>query len=83
MVIVGLVDNSGERKTGDNLLAMILDKIKYSEHELHVRVVAFVSDDGGESKKARKLLRMQRPDLIIIPCYAHQVCGFYSSPNQY
>lgn len=68
-----MIDNSAERKTGDNLLAMILDRIQYAERELHVLVVGFVSDDGGDSKKARRLLRACRADLFVLPCYAHQV----------
>ncbi|KAI0083544.1 hypothetical protein BDY19DRAFT_900154, partial [Irpex rosettiformis] len=81
VVITGLVDNSDERKTGANLLSMILDKIRSAESELHVRIVAFVSDDGGDSKKARKLLKVQRPDLIVLPCYAHQVSQYRVSAN--
>lgn len=72
-VIVGLEDNSAERKTGDNLLIMIFDKIEYSEKELHVHITGFVSDDGGDSRKARKLLSKCRPELIVLPCCAHQV----------
>ncbi|KAI0782453.1 hypothetical protein BC629DRAFT_1289346, partial [Irpex lacteus] len=72
-VIVALEDNSGERKTGDNLYAMIMEKLHLVERTHHVRVVAFVSDSGGDSKKARRLLAQARPDLIVLPCYAHQV----------
>ncbi|KAI0087465.1 hypothetical protein BDY19DRAFT_893021, partial [Irpex rosettiformis] len=64
---------SAERKTSDNLLAMIHDKIRYAEHHFHVHITSFVSDSGGESKKARRLLALERPDLIVLPCYAHQM----------
>ncbi|KAI0090050.1 ribonuclease H-like domain-containing protein, partial [Irpex rosettiformis] len=72
VVIVALEDNSANRKTGDNLLAMIYDKIQYIEHHFDIRIVSFVSDSGGESKKARRLLATKQPDLVVLPCYAHQ-----------
>ncbi|KAI0082950.1 ribonuclease H-like domain-containing protein [Irpex rosettiformis] len=84
VVIVALEDNSADRKTGDNLLAMIYDKIQYTEHHFDVRIVSFVSDSGGESKKARRLLATKRPDLVVLPCYAHQtylIVGDYFKCN--
>lgn len=56
---------------------MIREKLRYAERHFHIRIVAFVSDSGGESKKARRLLALERPDLIILPCYAHQVCAYF------
>lgn len=38
-----------------------------------VQVVGSVSDSGGDSKKARRLIAREHPHLIILPCYAHQV----------
>ncbi|KAI0755919.1 hypothetical protein BC629DRAFT_1296554 [Irpex lacteus] len=73
VVIVALEDNSAERKTGNNLLRMIIEKISVAENELGVQVVAFVSDDGGDARYARRMLIPRRPDLIVIPCSAHQV----------
>ncbi|KAI0084021.1 ribonuclease H-like domain-containing protein, partial [Irpex rosettiformis] len=77
VVFVALEDNSSERKTSDNLFAMIKEKLRYTEQHYHVRIVSFVSDSGGESKKARRLLASERHDLIVLPCYAHQVHIIY------
>lgn len=52
---------------------MIIEKISVAENELGVQVVAFVSDDGGDARYARRMLIPRRPDLIVIPCSAHQV----------
>ena len=53
---------------------MIREQIEYTERQFHTHIVAFVSDSGGDSRKARRLLAQQRSDLIVLPCYAHQVC---------
>lgn len=32
-----------------------------------------MSDNGGESKAVRRLIRNERTNLVVLPCYAHQV----------
>lgn len=70
-----LVDTSAERKTAQELLKhvrAILDHVE-SEAAWRSRVAAFVSDNGGESKAVRRLIRLERQSLIVLPCYAHQI----------
>jgi hypothetical protein len=73
-VIVSLEDNSTDRKTSDNLLRMMQEKLLHAQSYYGVKIVGVASDSSGESKKARKDLAALRPDLIVVPCYAHQVC---------
>lgn len=40
-------------------------------------VAGYTTDSSGESKKARKMLARDRPDLIVLPCYAHQVSDLW------
>ena len=38
-----------------------------------IRLVAFVSDNSGESLAARNIIAQKIPGLLIFPCYAHQI----------
>ena len=73
MVIIGLDDVSTDRKTGENLAQAIRERIRYVENICKVRVIAFTSDSAGDARMARRLLAQERPDLVFLPCYAHQV----------
>ncbi|KAJ3713958.1 ribonuclease H-like domain-containing protein [Lentinula raphanica] len=72
ILTVRVHDASKERKTAENLLKLMLDVISELEQEWKVKLVAFTSDASGESRKARKLLSLQRPDIVTPDCYAHQ-----------
>lgn len=72
---VRLVDTSAERKTAQELLKhvrAVLESVE-SESSWKSKVAAFVSDNGGESKAVRRLIRNERTNLVVLPCYAHQV----------
>lgn len=73
MIIIGLTDNSVDCKTGEILYGMIQERISNVEEFHQVSITGFTSDSEGDSKKARRLLKVSRPDLIVLPCYAHQV----------
>ena len=46
---------------------------KELEEEWGVTVVTFTSDASGESLKARKMLKINFPHIIVPDCYAYQV----------
>lgn len=64
---------SAQAKTGEALLQLVVDDIKWSEETYGHSVIAVCSDDGGDARKMRRLLRMTMPWLIITLCWAHQV----------
>ncbi|KAH7917148.1 hypothetical protein BV22DRAFT_1026915 [Leucogyrophana mollusca] len=66
-------DASSDPQTADELLKQILIAINTIEDEWKASVVACTSDDAGEARKARRLLREQKPHLVVPHCYAHQV----------
>ncbi|KAJ3497528.1 hypothetical protein NLJ89_g10338 [Agrocybe chaxingu] len=66
-------DTTTERKTAEKLLDQMLEVLDKLDKEWKVRVIAFTTDASGESRKARRLLRERRPDLVTPDCYAHQV----------
>ena len=75
--MLDLNDVSAERKTAEQLLPLMQEAIHKMESQYGVKVVAFVTDSSGEAKKARKLLGQERPDLVVPPCYSHQVCSVF------
>lgn len=66
-------DVSAQPKTGETLLQLVVDDIKWSEETYGHKVIAACSDDGGDARRMRRLLRAQMPWLIIVLCWAHQI----------
>jgi len=66
-------DVSAQPKTGEALLALVVEDIKWIEKKYGVSVIAACSDDGGDPRKMRRLLLALMPWLIIILCWAHQI----------
>jgi hypothetical protein len=66
-------DVSTQPKTGEALLNLVVEDIKWSEMTYGLTVIAACSDDGGDARKMRRLLLVQMPWLIIILCWAHQI----------
>jgi hypothetical protein len=66
-------DVSACAKTGEALLALVLEDIKWSEAMYGLTVIAACSDDGGDAHKMRWLLLALMPWLIVILCWAHQI----------
>ncbi|KAI0026474.1 hypothetical protein K488DRAFT_6909, partial [Vararia minispora EC-137] len=64
---------SGQPKTGDNLFRIVLEEIKSFETKYGVEVVAWVTDDGPDGKKMRRLLAKHMKKLIVLLCWAHQI----------
>jgi hypothetical protein len=66
-------DVSTQPKTGENLLQLVTEDLKWSEETYGLQVIAVCSDDGGDARKMRRLLLRLMPWLIIILCWAHQI----------
>ena len=66
-------DVSAQPKTGETLLKLVVDDIKWSEETYGHKVIAVCSDDGGDARKMRRLLRAQMPWLIVVLCWVHQI----------
>ena len=66
-------DVSAQPKTGEALLNLVVEDIKWSEQTYGLSVIAVCSDDGGDACKMQWLLLMLMPWLIIILCWAHQI----------
>ncbi|KAI0026736.1 hypothetical protein K488DRAFT_64797, partial [Vararia minispora EC-137] len=65
---------SGQRKTGDNLFRIIEQQIRELEGPRYgVEVIGWITDDGPDGKKARRLLLEAHPHLMVLVCWAHQV----------
>ena len=70
---VSLYNTTSEWKTVTNLHKQILEVMKDLKNRWGVKVVAITTDASGESRKARKMLNTDLPDLATPDCYAHQV----------
>lgn len=66
-------DVSSQPKTGEALLNIVVEDIKWCEEKYGVQVIAICSDDGGDARRMRRLLLAMMPWLIIILCWAHQI----------
>ncbi|KDQ64319.1 hypothetical protein JAAARDRAFT_187663 [Jaapia argillacea MUCL 33604] len=64
---------SPEEKTGDAMLEIIEADITFIEKEYGVKIISWCTDEGPDGKKARRLLGAKRPDLVVPPCWAHQI----------
>jgi hypothetical protein len=66
-------DVSAQPKTGDALLQLVIEDIKWSEETYGLTIIAACSDDGGDARKMQHLLLVHMLWLIIILCWAHQI----------
>lgn len=64
---------TGRPKTGDELLEIIKEDIVFAQDHFGVTVIGWTTDDGPDGKKARRLLAIQQPHLILTVCWAHQI----------
>ncbi|KAF8163038.1 ribonuclease H-like domain-containing protein [Crassisporium funariophilum] len=58
-------DMTGEPKTGDRLLELVLSDIDYMVEKYGVTVIAWCTDDGPDGKKMRRLLQQQYPWIMV------------------
>ncbi|KAF8960763.1 ribonuclease H-like domain-containing protein, partial [Flammula alnicola] len=76
-------DVTGDPKTGDHLLKLVLEDIHLIETKYDMKIIAWCTDDGPDGKKMRRLLQNLYPwlmmlgnctePLIAILCWAHQI----------
>ena len=66
-------DISVQPKTGEALLNLVVEDIKWSELTYGLTVIAACSDDGGDACKMWQLLLVLMPWLIVILCWAHRI----------
>ncbi|CAE6454793.1 unnamed protein product [Rhizoctonia solani] len=66
-------DLSAQHKTAENHLKLVLSDIDKTEKEHNVRVIAWVSDAGGDSRAMRVRLHRLRPQILVFDCWAHQI----------
>jgi len=64
---------TGEPKTGDRLLELVLEDIDYMKKRYGVEVIAWCTDDGPDGKKMRRLLRQKFDWIFVLVCWAHQI----------
>jgi hypothetical protein len=71
-------------KGWENLITLARTGSKLSKYHsgffaaLPCSPAAFVSDDAGENARARRIASLRHPDIIFLPCFAHQaslLCG--------
>jgi hypothetical protein len=72
-----------ERKTAVNLHKQIIEVMKNLKETWDVSVIAVTTDASGESRKARRMLNMDFPELATPDCYAHQVSRSYPHRMHY
>ena len=78
------VDNiSGDRKTAENLVQHLEWAMEELTTKWEIALVAIVTDASGECRKAKKILWLKYPSLIILDCYAHQVCQKLTQVKSY
>ncbi|QRV77917.1 hypothetical protein RhiJN_05932 [Ceratobasidium sp. AG-Ba] len=70
---VKVVDTSALPKTANNHLEVVKSVIRFCEDNLHVKIIGWVSDAGGDSRAMRVRLVKERPELIQLDCWAHQL----------
>lgn len=71
-------DVTSKPKTADTLLNLVYADILYFINVLKIIMVAWCSDAGGDSASMRRKLKLILPWLIVLDCWAHQVCVFRS-----
>ncbi|EKM48092.1 uncharacterized protein PHACADRAFT_46940, partial [Phanerochaete carnosa HHB-10118-sp] len=73
---VSLKDTTAERKTAELLLvhirAVIREVTNNTSASWRARLIAFVTDNSGESLSARNTIAVEFPGILCFPCYTHQ-----------
>ncbi|KIK79699.1 hypothetical protein PAXRUDRAFT_160608 [Paxillus rubicundulus Ve08.2h10] len=67
-------DMSGLPKTAEQQLEFVVSKITYAVDILKVQVVVWCTDTRGDVAKMHHLLVKKMPHIVVVDCWAHQVC---------
>ena len=76
-------DVLGDHKSAENLVQHLERAIEELMMKWEITLVAIVTDASGECCKAKKILWLKYPSLIILDCYAHQVCQKHTQVKSY
>ncbi|KAH6873589.1 hypothetical protein BKA70DRAFT_1379130 [Coprinopsis sp. MPI-PUGE-AT-0042] len=71
---VDVVDSTIERRTAEQFLGLLEAAYEKASKEMLVKVIGVVTNASGESAKARHDFARKHPEIIVLDCYAHQVC---------
>ena len=72
-IMLSNIHASAKRKTAEELLILLEEVIKIVQDEWGTIVVAIVTDASGECRKARRILGLKYPNIVVLDCYGHQV----------
>lgn len=78
MQTIDVRNTTADRHTAVNYLIDIDDVYEKLKRDWEVIVVGLVTDASGEARKARRLFGAKHPSIVVLDCYSHQVCRFYS-----
>ncbi|KAJ7833835.1 hypothetical protein B0H14DRAFT_2166575, partial [Mycena olivaceomarginata] len=78
--IIAAHDVSPEKKSADNLLAIVLAGIDYCEKEFGIIFVGYCTDDGGDAMGMRTRLEQRIPKFLVTSCWGHQVMNMNEVP---
>ena len=76
-------DISGDHKTAENLVQHLEQAMKELTTKWEIVLVVIVTDASGECHKPKKILQLKYPSLIILDCYANQVCQKLTQVKSY
>ena len=74
---------NGCQYSAENLVQHLGRAIEELTMKWEITLVVIVTDASGECRKAKKILQLKYPSLIILDCYAHQVCQKLTQVESY
>ncbi|GET04238.1 DUF659 and ribonuclease H-like domain containing protein [Rhizophagus clarus] len=72
MLIWGAKDISDERSKTKNVINHIKNIMVEAKNE-NIKINCFVTDSAGEYAAARKIMQVEYPNKVFLPCMAHQM----------
>ena len=72
-VFDNIEDITGVNYTGDFVVSKVEDSLQKMKSKYFGTIRAVTCDSDGAHRKARKDLMVKHPELVILPCSAHQV----------
>ena len=69
-----LTDISNKGHDGETIKEAILDGVAAVEERAGgTKVIAVTTDAAADCRKGRRLAQRERPDIVYLDCFAHQV----------
>ena len=76
-------DILGDCKSAENFIQHLEWAMEELTMKWEIALVVIVTDASGECCKAKKILQLKYPSLIILDCYVHQVCQKLTQVKSY